>query len=111
MSNTGVSTGQNDTLSYNEKTGYLTFKHTFQEKTQIVGMPKAILHMSCLTIGVSMCYTLAKIMIAIRFFLSCHFCKGNAYIVHRDFDQVKQHDSCVSCTRVRSGAKSGLVTI
>lgn len=47
MSNTGALTSKNDTMSYDGKTGFLTFKHTFKEKTQIVGMPKAILHMSC----------------------------------------------------------------
>ena len=47
MSNTKSSTVENGTMSYDGQTGSLSFKHTFEEKTQIVGMPKAILHMSC----------------------------------------------------------------
>lgn len=47
MSHTKSSSAENRTMSYDGKTGSLSFKHTFEEKTQIVGMPKAILHMSC----------------------------------------------------------------
>lgn len=47
MWNTKSSTAENGTMSYNGQTESPSFKHTFEEKTQIVGMPKAILHMSC----------------------------------------------------------------
>jgi uncharacterized protein len=41
-------TSSPQTISYDAKKGHLTFKHKFTEKTQVIGLPKVILHMSCM---------------------------------------------------------------
>ncbi|KAH0344087.1 alpha/beta-hydrolase, partial [Aureobasidium melanogenum] len=33
--------------TYDGKTGHLTFKHTFKEKSHVVGIPKVVVHVSC----------------------------------------------------------------
>ncbi|KAI5251051.1 alpha/beta-hydrolase [Aureobasidium subglaciale] len=39
--------GPSKTASYDGKVGVLSFKHVFEERTQVVGLPKAVLYMSC----------------------------------------------------------------
>ncbi|KAG9939298.1 alpha/beta-hydrolase, partial [Aureobasidium melanogenum] len=42
-----INAGDASTASYDAKTGHLAFKHTFKEKSHVVGIPKAIIHVSC----------------------------------------------------------------